>query len=245
MTLSVTSAILLAPWWACSGPREPAGTSNAEPTPAQYQRGSPAQHESEASRRDDEDALKGKVVSIADGDTLTVLAGTTQHKIRLHGIDCPERKQPFGARAKELTGALAFGKIVSVEVVDRDRYGRSVGIVTLPDGTIVNHALLKAGLAWWYRKYAPNDKTLAKLEATAKKSRIGLWSDASATAPWDWRRGKTSERKSEEKPTASGNYWLNTSSNTRHNSGCRYYQNTKRGRACAPNEGKACGICGG
>jgi len=129
--------------------------------------------------------LVGKVVAVADGDTLTVLVNKTQHRIRLHGIDCPERKQPFGTKPKKLTGDLAFGKVVSVEVVDRDRYGRDVGVVTLPDGSNLNHTLVKAGLAWWYRKYSPKDKTLAALETVARKARVDLWSDSKPIPPWE------------------------------------------------------------
>ncbi len=128
--------------------------------------------------------ITGKVISIADGDTITVLVEKTEHKIRFSGIDCPERKQAFGAKAKKFTGDRAFGKQVTVEVVDRDRYGRDIGMVILPDGSNLNHALVKAGLAWWYRKYSPKDKTLESLESAARKARVGLWSDPKPIPPW-------------------------------------------------------------
>ncbi len=206
--------------------------------------------------------LTGKVVAVADGDTLTILVNKTQYRIRLHGIDCPESHQPFGTRAKQLTADLAFGKIARVEVLDRDRYGRLVGIVTVPrkDGQgemILNHELLAAGLAWWYQKYAPDDQRLSALESKASKDKCGLWSDPGAIAPWEWRqrlkaedaaRGvehveNTTSRFADNCPsaTAEGQFWLNTASNVRHNSSCRYYKKTKQGRSCGPNEGRPCG----
>src|SRR3954466_7515540 len=93
--------------------------------------------------------LKGKVVSIADGDTFTMLVdGNRQVKIRLHGIDCPEKKQDFGQVAKKFTSDMIFGKIVSVDEMDIDRYGRTIGMVHLSNGRILNEMLLQAGLAW-------------------------------------------------------------------------------------------------
>lgn len=189
-----------------------------------------------------ENTITGKVVSIADGDTLTVLVDKTQHRVRLHGIDCPEIGQPFGARAKQLAGDLAFGKVVSVEVTGQDRYGRTIGRVILPDGSNLEHALVGSGLAWWYRKYAPDDTRLGELETAARTAKKGLWADANPIPPWEWRR-KPGARAATKK--SRGPYWLNTSSNVRHNSGCRYYKKSTAGKACGPNDGKACGICGG
>ncbi len=83
-------------------------------------------------------------------------------KIRLHGIDCPEKRQAFGNRAKQFASALVFGKTVAVQDHSRDRYGWTIGDVILPDGRRVNRELVKAGMCWWYRKYAPNDKQLAQ-----------------------------------------------------------------------------------
>ncbi len=71
--------------------------------------------------------------------------------------------------------------------VDRDRYGRTVGVVLLPDGRSLNHELVRAGLAWWYRRYAPDDETLAQLERDARGAERGLWADAEPVPPWEWR----------------------------------------------------------
>ena len=110
----------------------------------------------------------GKVVGVSDGDTITVLRNRTPIKVRLHGIDCPEIGQDFGSRAKAFTSELVFGQVVKVVPWDTDRYGRTVADVILADGRILNHELVRAGLAWRYRKYAPDIGTLAELEAAAQ-----------------------------------------------------------------------------
>jgi endonuclease YncB( thermonuclease family) len=138
--------------------------------------------------------ITGKVVSVADGDTITVLdSERTQHKIRLAGIDAPERKQPFGQRAREHLSSMVAGRVVSVPAEKQDRYGRTVGVV-LVEGRDANLAMITAGLAWHYKKYeqeqSPSDRQLyAEAEVKAKSARLGLWSDAPPIAPWDWRAG--------------------------------------------------------
>jgi micrococcal nuclease len=93
-----------------------------------------------------------RVVGISDGDTLTVLEGRTQTKIRLHGVDAPETGQDYGSRAKQAASELAFGKTVTVRPVEKDRYGRTVAEITLPDGRSMNRELVGEGAAWWYRE---------------------------------------------------------------------------------------------
>ena len=85
---------------------------------------------------------------------------------------------------------LAFGKTVTVLTHGRDRYGRTIGDVILPDGANMNQALVKVGLAWWYRQYAPHDDTLRMLEDKARKDRRGLWADPQPVPPWCWRKRK-------------------------------------------------------
>ena len=190
-------------------------------------------------------------MGVTDGDTIKILtAGNVQHRIRLHGIDCPEKRQPFGAKAKQFTSEACFGKTVRVEVRDTDRYGRTVGEVILPDGRNLNHEIVRAGLAWWYRKYARGDHQLAEAEAEAREARRGLWADAEPVQPWKWRRGaRTGDaggvKANGDANAGDGGYWLNTRSNARHNAKCKWYRNTARGRPCGWDEGKACGICGG
>ncbi len=118
-----------------------------------------------------------KIVGVSDGDTIAVLHNGKGERVRLHGIDCPEKRQAFGKRAKQLTSNLVFGKTVTVQVVDRDRYGRTVGVVLLPDGRSLNHELVRAGLAWMYRRYT-NEQSLSDLEEEAQAARRGLWGDS-------------------------------------------------------------------
>lgn len=131
--------------------------------------------------------LEGRVVGISDGDTLTVLdAAKTMHKIRLAYIDAPESAQAFGQAAKRQLSRICFDKAAMVAVVDTDRYQRTVGLVAC-DGVNGNRSMVEAGLAWVYRRYAPSGTSWAALEADARRTRIGLWSDASAIAPWEYR----------------------------------------------------------
>ena len=134
--------------------------------------------------------FSGKVVGVSDGDTITVLQNRTPIKVRLHGIDCPEIGQDFGSRAKAFTSELVFGQVVKVVPRDTDRYGRTVADIILADGRILNHELVRAGLAWWYRKYAPDIGTLAELEAAARDAKRGLWSQPNPVPPWEWRKTK-------------------------------------------------------
>lgn len=130
--------------------------------------------------------FEGKVVGVSDGDSLTVLDGTTQVRVRLHGIDCPERGQAFGAAARRLTSSLAFGKTVTVRPRGKDRYARVLAEVVLPDGRTLNRELVAAGMAWHYARYS-DDETLAKLERQARKARLGIWSEPDPVPPWSYR----------------------------------------------------------
>ena len=135
----------------------------------------------------DVDMLTGEVVGVTDGDTITVLVDEASYKVRLDGIDCPEKKQPFGTVARKFTSEKCFGETVVVLVRGRDRYGRILGEVILPDGGSLNEELLKAGYAWWFYKYSRR-KTLRDLERSARAARRGLWSDAQPQPPWDYRK---------------------------------------------------------
>lgn len=135
--------------------------------------------------------LTGKVVSIADGDTLTVLVeGDRQVKVRLAQIDTPERGAPWSERARQALAERVFGKTVTVQVVEVDRYGRSVGTVYL-DGMDVNAEMVRRGHAWVYRRYA-TDPALLDLERAAREQGLGLWSlpEADRLPPWEWRRNQ-------------------------------------------------------
>jgi len=138
--------------------------------------------------------VRGRVVGVKDGDSIEVLAGARAVEVRLWGIDCPETGQPFGKQAKHFTSSAAFGKEVGVEERGRDRYGRLLGVVTLPDGRALNEELVRAGLAWWYYAFAPKELGLALLEKEAKGARRGLWADPRAVPPWAWRKLKKGAR---------------------------------------------------
>jgi micrococcal nuclease len=132
----------------------------------------------------------GKVVKVADGDTITVLTNNKEQKrIRLFGIDCPEKKQDFGQVAKQFTSAKVFGQTVEVEEKDTDRYGRIVGIVNFGDNysECLNADLLKAGLAWVYTHYYKGDEYFI-YEANAKQNKLGLWQYKNPTPPWEFRK---------------------------------------------------------
>jgi micrococcal nuclease len=135
----------------------------------------------------------GKVVGITDGDTIRVMHNGAPERIRLWGIDCPESKQPFGTRAKQFTGDLAFGQTVTVRVRDIDRYKRTVAEIILPDGRNLNQELVRAGFAWWFERYARHETVLRDLQDEARSAKRGLWADPKPVPPWEWRRaGKLS-----------------------------------------------------
>ena len=138
--------------------------------------------------------LTGLVVGVSDGDTITVLVDKTPYKIRLVGIDAPESRQAFGQASKQHLSALVYKKPVTVLWDKKDRYCRTLGKVMV-DGTDVCLEQVKAGLAWHYKRYASEQPAqdradYAAAEDKAKGERIGLWSDAQPTAPWEWRREK-------------------------------------------------------
>lgn len=124
-----------------------------------------------------------KVVGVSDGDTITVLQDLQQTVIRLHGIDCPEGGADFSNRAKQFTSALVFGKEVRVVPVEIDRYGRTVARVYI-DGKDVSLELVRAGWAWHFVRYAPNDRELAQAEAEARAEKRGLWVMPNPVPPW-------------------------------------------------------------
>ena len=128
-----------------------------------------------------------EVVAVHDGDTVTVLQGREQVRVRLACIDAPEQGQPFGSRARRTLADRVMRRRVALEVIDTDDYGRTVARLLL-DGEDVNLAMVRAGLAWHYRHHCPDDRALAEAEAEARRERRGLWADAQPQAPWEWRR---------------------------------------------------------
>lgn len=137
--------------------------------------------------------LKGRVVRVHDGDTVSVLlSGGRMEKVRLYGIDSPESAQRGGTEAAGFTRERAFLSEVELTVLGSDQYGRQVAIVRLPDGRLLNEELLRAGHAWVYRNYCREAICASWLlmEDEARKAGRGLWQDKNPQAPWDWRQAQ-------------------------------------------------------
>ncbi len=170
--------------------------------------------------------FSGRVVGVHDGDTISVLVGRRTVKVRLEGIDCPELGQAYGRVAKLFTSDRVFGKNVEVEETAIDRYGRSVGRVTM-NGEDVNAAIVSAGLAWHYTQYS-TDRALDAAERSARAAHRGLWSQPNPVPPWVYRRAGSSRRASpglpaEARSAKAGPFHGNTQSHVFHAPGCRNY----------------------
>ena len=129
----------------------------------------------------------GKVIAIADGDTVTILHNETQIRVRIDAIDAPEKGMPYSKVAKNYLSDLCFGKFVTIKTVKTDHYGRTVARIILPNGNDVSTEMIRSGYAWHYKKYS-TDPVLAKLELQARAKKIGLWKDKDAMAPWEVRK---------------------------------------------------------
>jgi len=141
-------------------------------------------------------AWTDKVVGVADGDTIKVLHNNEAVRIRLYGIDTPEKRQAFGNRAKRFTNGMVRKKSVQIDPITRDRYGRTVALVSV-NGVSLNEALIRAGYAWVYRKYCRLDicDGWYREEHQARQAGKGLWHDPAPIPPWEWRRTKRTRKK--------------------------------------------------
>jgi micrococcal nuclease len=154
---------------------------------------------------------------IHDGDSMLVLPrGGTPREIRLEGIDCPEHGQPFADAARDFTSAFVTGKDLAVEGSVADEYGRLIARVRV-DGRDLSLALVRAGLAWHFKRYS-SDLALAQAEDAARQARRGLWAQASPLAPWDFRAQK---RESAPREPAADGYVGNVRSRLFHAAGCK------------------------
>lgn len=129
-------------------------------------------------------ALIVKVVSVHDGDTITVLSGKEQTKVRLYGIDAPEKKQDYGQRSKQFLASLIAGQVIEVESKGKDRYKRTLGIIYYK-GQDINAQMVLNGYAWAYVKYS---RIYVNQENTARENKRGLWQSSNPTPPWEWRK---------------------------------------------------------
>ena len=139
------------------------------------------------------EVLTGRIVAVTDGDTLTLLDRSfVQHKIRLSGINAPEKKQAFGQRAKATLSTNAYGLPAEADCRKTDRYGRNICVVRV-NGRDIGLEQIRAGMAWWYRQYARDQtsqeqKDYEEGESQAKFAKRGLWTENNPTPPWEWRR---------------------------------------------------------
>jgi micrococcal nuclease len=133
--------------------------------------------------------LSGKVVAIKDGDTVVVLDSlNNQTTLRLAEVDCPEKNQPFGTKAKQFTSDQIYFKTIKYVVTDTDRYGRSIAMIYYgTDNKYLSAEIIKAGMGWQYKKYSTS-KELATFQENAKQNKIGLWIDNDPIEPSEWRK---------------------------------------------------------
>lgn len=133
---------------------------------------------------------------VIDGDTLEIMRGGEPVMVRLYGIDAPERRQKMGMVAKAVLQTKVEGQALCVmEMPMRDRYGRTIAVVVLEDGTRLNCEMVFAGMAWWYKDYAKHDCELERLEKNARESGRGLWKDENPVPPWEYRKRQRSQNK--------------------------------------------------
>ena len=191
-------------------------------------------------------SIQGKVVRVADGDTITVLQNSKQYIIRLYGIDTPEKKQDFGQKAKKFTSSMVFKQHVKVVVYNTGKYGRTIGVVYIGQKCL-NEELVKNGLAWIYKRYCSESfcNHWLKLEQDARANKLGLWTYDNPIPPWDFRRGKSNKSKDK----IPGEYHGNVSSKVFHESDCKYFNCKKctkifQDRESAIKSGyRPCGFC--
>lgn len=182
------------------------------------------------------ETITGKVVSVADGDTITILNNGLQLKLRLYGIDAPEKNQPFGQKAHDFTASMVAGRQITVEQKDTDRYGRTVAMVYV-DGINLNEQIVKQGYGWVYRQYCKDSicNDWLKLESNARESLKGLWAESNPIPPWEFRQGQRTSGNREHDfivlpststvvqnvPSESGSYHGNRNSHVFHSSACK------------------------
>lgn len=129
-------------------------------------------------------AFPAKAIKISDGDTITVLSGKEQTKVRLYGIDAPEKKQDYGQKSKQFLASLIAGQVVEVEPKGKDIYKRTLGIIYYKEQDI-NAQMVLNGYAWAYVKYS---RIYVDQEKTAREKKLGLWQSSDPTPPWEWRK---------------------------------------------------------
>lgn len=198
-------------------------------------------------------SINGKTVGVHDGDTITVLQGKTQYKIRLVGIDTPELKQAFGTNAKRTLSGKVFGKRVRVQWEEKDRYGRILGNVYVGRRWI-NNEMLAEGYGWHYKQYS-NNRVLAQSEDAAKRAKLGLWRSRNPTPPWEFRKNgapKTTDRgiagNQQRSQKQTEVVYVTRTGKKYHGPGCRYLAKSKRQitlQEALSRSYEACKVCRG
>lgn len=140
-------------------------------------------------------AFSAQVSAILDGDTFTVMQQQKKIVIRLYGVDCPEKVQPYGKQASRFAKAFLSG-VVEIEPVDTDKYGRTVAIVRLADGTTLQERLVESGFAWVFDHFCRKPVCIQwkQKEKAASQTGRGLWHENRPTPPWQWRAGHKQQR---------------------------------------------------
>lgn len=133
------------------------------------------------------------VVEVLDGNTLEVLRNDEIIRVRVLGVDCPERGQPFGERARQRTGELTHRRKVSLRTNGRSRQGDLLAEIILPTGKSLGYTLVEEGLAWQDDDHTPRDSNVYMAQRRARAEKIGLWADPDPVSPWDWRNSKRME----------------------------------------------------
>ncbi len=173
------------------------------------------------------ETIRGKVISVLDGDTIEILNAKIPLRIRLYAVDCPEKDQDYGTKAKMFTSSLVFGKMVKADIKNMDMYGRSVAEIYLEDGRCLNDELLKNGFAWHYKEYNKEER-LSEMELQAREAKLGLWKDNNPIEPWNFRKAKKKGLLSPQRPKMSdshlksGAYVASSNSNKFHRSTCKW-----------------------
>lgn len=134
------------------------------------------------------ETVRGMVVDVTDGDTVRVRVEGRIEKVRLYGIDCPEKKQKFGRDATLFTASRVMGREVTLERRGVDHYGRTIAVIHAGGPTSLNEEIVKEGFAWWLTSKAPRDIALQMAEWDARNARRGLWAQNAPVPPWTWRR---------------------------------------------------------
>lgn len=134
-----------------------------------------------------------KVLYVSDGDTVVVEDHGDKRKLRLYGIDAPEKVQEFGLESKEYLHNKINGKYVYIDFISKDRYGRDISVIYL-DNENINELMVREGYAWWYKDYAKNELKYMNNEKKAREEKKGLWSKKNPVPPWDYRKNKKGKK---------------------------------------------------